>query len=224
VILLTVLGLIAASCSAETVTSGGELPPTPEPAPTVAGIEIEVVEPEVPVEVVFVGISLQEIVEIRVKPGLEQPLVGDVPPGTNIEKMSEEFQTPDGILWWQVRAGSLQGWIQPEVAYVGPSSDVTGDILADFDTSAVFPSAQESAKVVARQVAADQGGNEVVIVRQTDAGNGSTVTADVFGFGDDKLLGFRLLIGSSSNTGFQPVSVTQFPLCAQGVTTTGACE
>ena len=90
VTLVTLLALVGASCGSDEVATGGELPPTPEPAPTVEGIVLEPDEPEVQAEIVFVGLSADQTVQLHALPGIDQPLAGDVAPGTRIEKMTEE--------------------------------------------------------------------------------------------------------------------------------------
>lgn len=219
------LALVAVSCGAETISSGGELAPTPRPAPTVAGQVIEVDEPEVAAETVFVGISIDDVVEVRALPGLDQPLAGDVSPGTAVEPMGQVFETEDGLVWWQVRAGTIQGWIQPSIAYRGPAVDMTDDVLADLDAAVTFGSAEDASAEIAQMMAEAEGASRVVVVNKTEIeGTGSTtITTDLLGLQDDSVLGYRVIIAAAGSSGWRPASVIRAPLCARGVTPDGLC-
>jgi len=225
VILATVLGLLATACGGETLTVGGDFFPTPEPAPTVAGRSIEAVEPEFNAEIVFIGVPVDETIDIRALPGVNQPPAGQVPPGTRVEKMTEEFETEDGLLWWQVRAGDVQGWIQPNVAYMGPDEDITELVAPRIDSSVIYAEAEEAALVVAEAVALDQGPSDIMIVgrRDIEGQNSTTITVDILQPGDDSVIGSRLRIASSITSGHQPIKVLKSTLCARGVDGSGLC-
>ena len=224
-ILATVLALVGVSCGADTVATGGELLPTPVPAPTVAGQVIELPEQEVQAEVVLIGLSSTDSVDLRALPGLDQPSAGDVPPGTSIEPLGNAFETEDGLVWWQVRAGSINGWIQPNVAYRGVTQNVTEQMLSALGPDATFGSAEEAALAVAAMLAGDQGDAEIIVVSMTEIENppSATVTVDILGGLDDSISGTRLIVASAAATGWQPASVIQAPLCSQGVSPEGAC-
>ena len=222
VILVTVLGLIAVSCGADSVTAGGDLLPTPVPAPTVAGQTIEIEQPEFQVEPVLIGVSSSEDIMLHALPGIDQPLAGEVPPGTSIEPLDNAFETEDGLVWWQVRAGDLTGWIQPSIAYRGPSENVTEQILATFGDQGPFDSAEDAARAVAEHVDAGQTG-EVVVVNTIENPPSASVTVDLLGFQDDSLLGYRFIVVSQQTTGWQPASIIQAALCARGISAEGLC-
>ena len=221
----TLISLVAAACGAETVTTGGELLPTAAPAPTVAGEVIEIEEPEVAAETVLIGVSSTETVDVHALPGINQPLAGEVPPGTSIEPLGEAFETEDGLVWWQVRAGAIQGWIQPNIAYRGPAQDITETAQALLGDAGPYDSPEASARAVAQAIADDQGGGEVIVVSTTESGDPvrATVTVDVLGFEDDSLLGLRLIVASSASAGWEPASIIQATLCARGVSPDGLC-
>ena len=225
VILATVLGFLAAACGAETVSTGGELLPTPAPAPTLAGEVIEIEQPEIQVEAVLIGVSSSEAVMLHALPGLDQPLAGDVPAGTSIEPMGQAFETEDGLIWWQVRAGRLTGWIQPSIAYRGPAEIVTDSVLASFGDQGRFDSPEDAALAVANQIAADQDIAEIIVVSTTtiESPPSATVTVDLLGLDDDSVLGYRLIVASGQATGWQPASIIQASLCARGVSAEGLC-
>jgi len=229
VTLATVLSLVAMSCGTESVTSTAELLPTPAstpaPAPTVAGVVVEIEQPEIQVEAVLIGVSSSETVMVHALPGLDQPLAGDVLAGTSIEPLGEAFETEDGLIWWQVRAGAITGWIQPNIAYRGPAQNITDQVLPTFGEQGPFDSAEDAAVAVANQIAADQASLEIVVVSTTTIENppSATVTVDLFGFEDDSLLGLRIIVASGQATGWQPAQIIQTTLCARGVSADGLC-
>ena len=199
--------------------------PTPVPAPTVAGQVIELEQPEVRVEAVLIGVSSTETVMVHALPGIDQPLAGDVSPGTGIEPMGQAFETEDGLIWWQVRAGDIQGWIQPNVAYRGPAQNITDQMARDFAVQGPFESAEVAARAVADQIGADQGASEIIVVSTTEIETppSATVTVDLLDLGDDSVAGFRLIVTSRESTGWQPESIIQAVLCARGVRGDGLC-
>ena len=225
VIIATVLSLVAVSCGTDSVTAGGELLPTPVPAPTVAGQVIELEQPEIQVEAVLIGVSSTETIMVHALPGLDQPLAGDVPAATSIEPMGEAFETEDGLVWWQVPAGTVQGWIQPNVAYRGPAQNITDQVMPNFADEGPFDSAEEAALAVAKQIAADRGASDIIVVSTTEIESppSATVTVDLLGLGDDSLAGFRPIVASGQATGWQPASIIQASLCTRGVTADGLC-
>ncbi len=225
VLIATALSLLAASCGAESVTAGGELLPTAVPAPTVAGEIIEQATPEVQAETVLIGVSSSETVAVHARPGLDQPLAGEVPPGTSIEPLGQAFETEDGLIWWQVRAGAIQGWIQPNIAYRGPAQDITEAAVARIGEGTEFASPEESAAAIAKSILIEEGAEETIVVSTVESGDPirATVTVDVLGLQDDSVLGYRLIVASSASTGWQPESVFQTSLCARGVSPDGLC-
>lgn len=223
--IVIVVSLLFASCSSNTIVAGGEERPTPQPAPTIAGEVIEVEPQEVAAQVVLIGVSSDQKVAVHALPGLDQPLAGEVPPGTPIEPLGNAFETDDGLTWWQVRAGSIQGWIQPNVAYQGPSEDITEQVRAMIpDTD--YPTALVAYTKIASLVAADEGADEVVVVSRNETERrGATSTTDLLGLQDDSQIGIRLIItvDDAAGNGWELVSIFKFPLCSRGVATDGLC-
>jgi len=225
VTLAVVLSLLFASCSSNTIVAGGSERPTPRPAPTIPGEVLEIEAQEVEAQVVFIGVSVQDTIDVHALPGLDQPLAGQVPPGAPLEPLGSAFQTEDGLTWWQVRAGDVQGWIQPNIAYQGPAEDITDEVLATAaDTT--YPTALVASTRVANSVAAKEGAAEVMAITRADTQTrGGTFTTDLLGVSDDAQVGFRLLITvDETSDGWVPISVFQFPLCTNGVASTGDCR
>jgi len=220
IIFAAIVGLVAASCGADSVVAVTD--PTPVPAPTVAGRVIEVEPPEIRVETVLIGISSTDTIMLHALPGIDQPLAGDVPPGTSIEPLNNAFETDDGLVWWQVRAGALNGWIQPSIAYRGPSDNITDQVVDAAAAQGPFETAEDAARAVAAQVAPGLGAPEIVVVSANENASGTSVTVDLLGLQDDSLLGYRLIVGTSGSA-WQPASVFQSKLCARGVTAEGLC-
>jgi len=214
---------MATSCGGDPVTAGGELQPTPEPAPTLVGEVVEAPQSPVQTELIFVGVPSTEAIDIRALPGLDQPKAPEVPPGTPIEPLGRAFETDDGLVWWQVRAGITQGWIQPNVAFLGPAEDITDQVLGQIGADTRFPSADEAAAAVAATIAT--GEDEIVVVERVEnqARLSVTVTSDLVSSGDDSVAGVRVITAVNSQDGNRPVSVVQSLLCHRGVGSNGLC-
>lgn len=224
--IVIVLSLFAASCSGDTIVAGGEERPTPVPAPTIPGEVIEVPVQEVAAQTVLIGVSADDTVDLHALPGLDQPLAGDITPGTPIEPLGNAFMTDDGLTWWQVRAGDLQGWIQPNIAYQGVSEDVTDRAIELTIADPFYPTSQVAINNISKAFAADEGAPEIVTVDLNETpGRGGTYTVDLLGFEDDSQIGYRLVITLREEVdSWTPISVLQYPLCSRGVSPNGLCS
>lgn len=197
---------------------------TTQPAPTIPGEVVEIEPQEVDAQVVLIGVSAGQQVAVHALPGLDQPLAGEVPPGTPIEPLDNAFETDDGLIWWQVRAGDIQGWIQPNVAYQGPAEDIT-ERVRELTAGEPYPTSLVAATKIASLVANQEGADEIVVVtREETATRGATSTTDLLGLQDDSQAGIRLIITTKDEgDGWEPVSVFAFALCNRGVGTDGLC-
>ena len=243
---LSALAVLAASCSSDSTpdtdttetsaTIDGLEPepelPTAEPAPTVAGnaVDVEVPEEAIASDVVIFGLDQTQRVQLRALPGADQPVVVELAPSDQIQSLEQLFETEDGAQWIQVQALGQQGWIAEEVAYRGPTQDVTEQSIASLDAT-TFASAEEAATAIGLVVAAQDGSAEVIVVGTTDVAgaDSTTVIADVVNNdvgnegGDGVALGRRLTIALDPAREWSPVSVFQSVLCTRGVTAQGEC-
>ena len=226
-ILGVVVALVLSACGSGS-ESGADAPPaTAQAAPTVAGTGTDITMPEsaIQADVVIVGVSRDERVQIRALPGENQPVAAEIGPGERIESLEQMFTTENGTQWIQVQAASVQGWVPPILAFRGASEDITAQVLASL-TATSFASADEASEAIGAAVTATEAGptRVVQVALETVAGTDSTtITTDLLGGPEDSVVGTRLTIAVDSGNGWAPVSVFRSPLCWRGVSAEGLC-
>lgn len=227
--ILLIVTMISTACGGgEAVQAGDRILPTPEPAPTVAGQVIEVPEPEFKAETVLIGISINETLELRALPGLDQPVSGEVPAGSPIDVNGNAFETEDGVIWWEARSGNISGWMQPRIAYRGRVENITDSFGGQVGVT--YPSALALADEVARIVAADEGAQEIITVASTEVAGqfSATVTVDILTNSDDSVAGERVIVTAdgraTQGASWTLNQVLKSPLCHRGTNAAGTCE
>lgn len=227
--------LVAGGCSGDDASPGGDDErtgeqrefPTPVPAPTLEGRSVELDEPVVRAEAVLIGVPVDDTVRVRALPGAEQPVAGELTADESVDLLGEAFETADGVTWWQIRRAGIQGWVErTNIALLGAPEVVTGELPAGLDESARFDSAEDAAAAVADAFLGERGADQTVVVWTASVQNAlssATVAVDLLGVQDDSIVGYRLLVAVADSDGWQPVSVTQLPLCARGVAPSGLC-
>lgn len=221
--LLLALCLIASSCSGDdgpTVTNDPVA--TPRPAPTIEGVATELSSAAVAAQAVVVAVDATTLIEVRAQPGVDQPLVGEVPAGDLIQPLGPTFTTSDELVWWQVRAGDLQGWTPARLAYQGPA------MVTPLASGTSYGSPAEAAAAIASEIGASLGATQEVTVATTellDQGR-VTITSDLV-LGEGARTAVRVIVATQafgpSADSWQAVTLTQFDLCENGVNAQGIC-
>lgn len=221
--LLGALATLGASCSDGGAAVAEREVPTPRAAPAIDGTELDdVAVPAVTDEVAVIGLAGGESLDIHALPGLDQPVIGMVPAGAaDVIVLGDAFETADGVTWWLVRYESTQGWVQPEVAFVGATRNSTGRLQIALGDRG-FDDLDALAIAVAEEYAATATDAQIAVVSSTTAP--PRVTVDVVGFDDDAVAGVRLIVVGAGPAGrVQVESVQEIPLCRRGVTVEGLC-
>ena len=222
------LCLLLGACggdSSETTTRDPNEPfPTAIPAPEIEGESIEI-PPVAVAQPVAIGLSARQSLDVHVLPGLDQPMIGQTAASSELEFLGEVFETEDDIIWWLIRFDGLQGWVQPDVGFRGPATDVTDQVSAAIGADETFASPDELAARIGILFAEATGATETMTVDTTLATTSATNVIDLLGVGDaDLQFGLRLAIDATNDgSGWTARSVQQFPLCTKNVTPAGAC-
>ena len=116
--------------------------------PTVVGDVTEIEQPEIQVEAVRIGVLATETVMTHALPGMDQPRAGNVPACTSIEPTGAAFENEDRLIRWWVRAGTITGEIQPNIAYRVPTQNITDQVLPTFRDQGPFGSPEDAAVAV----------------------------------------------------------------------------
>lgn len=158
---------------------------------------------------------------MRALPGVDQPVVVEIPStARDLFGFGEAFETPDGRLWWLVRFGNSQGWIEPGAAYLGAAEDVSVRVAGTLAAS-TFPTMELLVADVGGQYASDY----VVIGTTPESANGEIIaTLDILTGGDDAVAGQRVIVIANASGGeYRLTEAREIPLCSRGIDDDGLC-
>lgn len=196
-----------------------EAPPTPPSEDEMPGEPVEGF-PEVGTGLVIIGVPAQEILNLRIGPGIEFASIGRLTPDTSLVATGRNRDLGSAGVWYQVRAGDDVGWVfSAFVAEPGAIRDVTDH----FDPP---PSAKRPGDLVDEVVAAWQsdGHGEAVVVYGPVVVDDLQFRVDVPS-GDESVVGARLfVVAAKDDDTFTVTRVTATQLCAHGVLATGDCR
>lgn len=190
----------------------GDLPGTPFDAGPADGDEVAVV-----------GVAADDVLNLRVGPGVEFDVVGELEPlgsaaGTGRARTLEE----DGI-WVELTSDGATGWANLRyLAYLGEVTDITSRL-------SVLPSGDDLAELGERVTHAwvsegTEATPEITVVDGPHEGDLGEVTVDALGLEDDSVLGMRLhVFAQPDGDGFRVRTVEQTVLCARGVDAERLC-
>lgn len=204
--------------ASEEPTSEAPIPPTDEDLPG------EVLDgyPEAGTRLLIVGVNAQEILNLRLGPGVDFDSIARLPPDTPLTATGRNRDLGGSAgIWFQVRAGDDVGWVIARyVAEPGAVRDVTDR----FDPP---PAAQTRGDMIGAVVQEwDQTGTatSIVVFGPMILDDALQARVDVLVPGDDSVLGARLfLVADSEDDTFTLTRVTATQLCARGVSGTGDC-
>ena len=215
------LALFATACSGDDDNSGQRGLGGAQPAPTLPGQAVDGFAPGVDDRVAIIGVASGETLSMRVLPGEGQAVVAEIPATADeLFGFGQAFETPDGPLWWLVRFGDAQGWIQPGAAYLGAADDISVTVSGRLERTSY-----ESMDALVAEVQGQFEGS--VLVGTSDAADGDELTAtiDALVSGDDSVAGERVVItAAAEDDGYRLTAAQRIPLCARGVDDSGTCQ
>lgn len=221
-LLLLAIALLASACSGDDDNIGERGISGGQPAPTLPGRTIEGFAPGVDDRVAIIGVRDGETLSMRVLPGGEQAIVAEIPAtADDLFGFGQAFETPDEQLWWLVRYGDAQGWIQPGAAYLGAPQDISVSVAGRLERTS-YDTMEALVDDAQRQF-----GDDAIIVTITDESDVGDISAtiDSLGSDDDTLAGERIIVTANSATGsYRLTGAQQVPLCARGVNDSGICQ
>jgi hypothetical protein len=253
-VLLATVVLIAAACgdddatdTTDTTTSTTTVPDastTTEAAPTTtsqAPDPVPIPDADLPGEdfdiapaagraIAVAGVQFDDTLNVRLMPGMNADVVAELEPTSNDAIATGRARLLTESIWWEVTtADGIIGWVGSSfTAQIGPTSDTTAAVIAEFGYTPEEASVQDLGFLVADTVDNDPDiPTEIVIVVEADeTGDLAEVTIDVIGLGDDSVRGVRLhVFGTPLESGdaFALKSVEATDLCdpARGPTTPG---
>lgn len=178
------------------------------------------------VEVGVAGIASDDApLEVRAEPYSEAEVVAELDSLDAVLLGGRErshTETEDEGIWTEVELADGYGWVPGHLYYFGSNEDVTEEQaeLGSFDTpydaaEAVFEMATESGD--------DNGRNWTLISSPEDFGE-EFYRADVMGFMDDSVAGYRYFVYVEEvDGGYEVEQVETTLLCLRGVSDDGLC-
>ena len=172
------------------------------------------------VALTIVGVSSQEILNLRIGPGVDFDSIARMPPDTRLTATGRNRDLGSSVgTWYQVRAGDDVGWvISTYVAELGASRDVTDQ----FDPAPRADSPGDLIDVVVTAWGGDPA--SAVVVYGPITIDDLQFRVDVPSASDDSVVGARLfVVARVTNDRYIVTRVTATQLCARGVSGTGDC-
>jgi hypothetical protein len=173
-----------------------------------------------------VGVSHEDVLNMRAAPGIDQPIVATLDPlEDDVIALGNARQLPTSI-WFQIEVDGTIGWASAAfLAYRGDTTDVTSAVVADLGEVPEAETMLDLGRIVVEALASDAPESRIVVSVAPTVGDLGEVTYDVTGLGDDALFGLRLhVFGTPSDSleGFVLEAVEQTSLCGRGVSN-GLC-
>ncbi len=172
-----------------------------------------------------VGVRHDDVLNMRVGPGADQPIRDGIPPtfdGLIAEGNTRELPSS---FWIQVDYDATSGWVHMGyVGFHGDTRDDTSWVTGELDEIPMARSMTSLAQLVAARYASEgEPESDIVQVTPVTEGDLTEVTYDVIGLGDDAVRGFRLhLFAEQGSHGFTLKSLEVTTICGRGVDD-GAC-
>ncbi len=216
----------AAETTVATATTPTATTTTVAPTTTFPGEPIEI-GPRAGDVLAVVGVEYDDVLNVRVKPGVGQTIVATLSPTfDNIVALGVARKLASSI-WYEVDVDGMRGWVSSSfTGYIGSTDDVTASIVAELGEIPVASSMEELAGIVVTTQASVDPESRVTTTVEASVGDLGEITMDVIGIGDDSVLGFRVVIFGQSEDGganFGLGWVERTTLCGRGVTTDGLC-
>ncbi len=179
-------------------------------------------------KIAVVGVSFDDVLNLRAAPGTDQAILKGLPPTYAGMIAAGNTRVLSGLFWYEVDADGTVGWVSSRfIGYLGATDDFTSRVVADVGEIPVGETMLDLADVVVDSLKS-QGEPEsrITVTVAPDIGDLGEVTIDIIGFGDDALLGLRVVVfGQPDQSGdsFGLKSVEATSICGRGVTTDGLC-
>lgn len=178
--------------------------------------------PEAGTRLLIVGVNAEEILNLRLGPGIDFDSIARLPPDSPLTATGRNRDLGGSAgIWFQVRAGEDVGWvISRYVAEPGAIRDVTDR----FDPPPTAETRGDMIDAVVQQWDQTGTATAIVVFGPIVVDDALQARVDVLAPGDDSVLGARLfLVADSDDEGFTLTRVTATQLCARGVAGTGDC-
>ncbi len=171
-----------------------------------------------------VGIALDNVLNVRVAPGLFNTIVDTIEP-TGTAVATGTARDLGLAIWIELDTGDTVGWSNLFfLAYEGATDDATAEVIEALGDVPTDGTMEALGLIVAATQASTELPSRIVLIVEPTFGDLAEVTYDVIGLGDDAVFGYRLRIfGEEVIDGFSLNTVERTALCIRGVDADGLC-
>lgn len=167
-----------------------------------------------------VGVSDDDTLNVRAKPGTDQEILTTIDGETDDLVGTGRARSLPSSIWYEVSVDGEIGWVSSSfVAFLGGTDDATAEFLAD-GGSVSAETMTDLGRLVAERFASEDPPSKVVQTVAPTVGDLGEVTYDVVGLGDDALLGYRLHIFAMEDDNGETFTVSNIErtsLCTRGL-------
>lgn len=175
-----------------------------------------------------VGVTRDDVLNVRARPGVDQDIVTTLSPTFDAVVAAGNARLVDGGVWYEVEVEGDTGWVSSRfVAHLGATTDVTAAVVAALGARPSAETVVALGEIVAGARSSDEPPSRITrtTVPEVDDDTGRVVY-DVVGLGDDSVLGERLAVIAAtdpSGDGFTVMAVEATAFCARGLGGEGLC-
>jgi hypothetical protein len=178
-------------------------------------------------ELAVVGVEHDDVLNVRVAPGIESETVAELAPTATGLFATGHHRSLPGSIWYQVAVDDVTGWVSGAfVGYLGLTDDATAEVIAILAETPNSETMLDLGLIVAEVMASDEPSSRTVMSVAPTVGDLGEVTYDIVGLGDDALGGVRLHVfgePAEGGEGFVLSNVERTIICSRGVTPDGFC-
>lgn len=190
---------------------------------TLAGTSIDFF-PQTGDELVVVGVAHDDVLNVRVGPGIFNDIVDTLDP-TGSTTATGKARDLGQAIWVEHDTGDAVGWSNVFfLAFAGATEDATAEIAGELGAGTAT-SMEELGLIVAATQASQEPSSRIVMSVAPTEETPAEVTIDVIGLGDDSVYGFRLHVFGeiAPEATMSLLAVERTVLCSRGVTSDGLC-
>jgi hypothetical protein len=167
-----------------------------------------------------VGVSDDDTLNVRAKPGTDQEILTTVDGETDDLVGTGRARSLPSSIWYEVSVDGDIGWVSSSfVAFLGGTDDATAEFMAD-GGSVSAETMTDLGQLVAERFASEDPPSKIVQTVAPTVGDLGEVVYDVVGIGDDALLGYRLHIFATEDDNGETFTVSNIErtsLCTRGL-------
>ena len=172
-----------------------------------------------------IGVRFDDVLNLRVGPGANQPIVGEIPPTYDgLVAVGNTRHLPSSF-WMEIEYDGEDGWVHMGyVAYRGDTTDDTANVISQLGETPSEATITALGQRVADLYVSEDVDSNVVQVTKATSGDLADVTYDVVGLADDSIRGVRIhVFAEEGSGGFTLRTVEVTALCGRGADEDGVC-